>query len=278
MKSFWFTQKFAPFEKPFIKSSVLVKRKIFSKKTPYQKLEIFDTNLFGKYLVLDGITQTTEKDEFFYHEMMVHLPFLYHGNAKKVLIIGGGDGGILKQALKYPIEEAHLAEIDKDVIDATIKYMPSLWGKSFEDRRSKIFIGDGLKFVKKFRNYFDITILDLTDPSGPSKFLYSTKFYKDVKNALKKDGIVLTQSGTFPSMIDDIQMVKKNLSSVFRFVKTHLGIVPSFGIGLNSYTIASGTSLEIDLKTLQNRYKKFKLDTKYYTPELHLSSGFLPQF
>lgn len=278
MKSFWFNQKIAPLEKPFVRSSVLVKRKVFSKKTPYQKLDIFDNNLFGKCLVLDGIIQTTEKDEFFYHEMMVHLPFICHGNVKKVLIIGGGDGGILKEALKYPIEEAHLAEIDKEVIDATRKYMPSLWGKSFEDKRSRIFIGDGLDFVKKFSNYFDVAILDLTDPSGPSKFLYSPKFYRDVQKTLKSDGILLTQSGTFPSMIDDISMIKKNLGDAFPFVKVYFGVVPSFGVGLHSYTIGSKKNLDIDLKTIQERYKKFKLDTKYYTPELHLSSGFLPKF
>lgn len=276
MKSKWFFQKFAPFEKPYEKTGILIKRKILSKKTPYQKLEILDTYQYGKVLVLDGIIQTTEKDEFFYHEMMVHVPLLYHKNPKKILIIGAGDGGVLEEVLKHPVKEAWMVELDKEVIEVSKKYLRSICKNAFEDKRSKVFIEDGLKFIKKFKDYFDVVIIDLTDPSGPSKLLYSPKFYRDVSLALKKDGIVLTQSGAFPTMVTGIRFIKKNLEKVFPFVKMHLGVVPAYGVGLYSFIIGSKKSLKIDLRTVQKRFKKLNLDTQYYNPEIHLASGYLP--
>jgi spermidine synthase len=153
--------------------------------------------------------------------------------------------------------------------------MPSLCGKSFEDKRTKVFIDDGLKFVKNYKNYFDVVILDLTDPSGPSKFLYSVNFYKDIYAALKNDGLLLTQSGVYPSMLEGLGMVRKNLKAVFPFMKTHLGLVPSFGVGLNSYTLGSKKSLDMNLKTVQERFSQLKINTKYYTPEIHLASAVL---
>jgi spermidine synthase len=278
MSDYWFFPNFAPFERPYEKTGILIKRKILSKQTKYQKMEIIDSYLYGKVLVLDGIIQITEKDEFLYHEMMVHVPFLYHGNVQKVLIIGGGDGGVLKQAIKHPIKEACLVDIDKEVTEMIKKYIPSICGKAFEDKRSKVFFEDGLKFIKGFRDYFDVVIIDLTDPSGPSKTLYSPKFYKDVHLALKNNGLVLTQTGTFPSMKEGLKMVRKNLKEVFPYVKTHLGMVNSFGVGLCSYTIGSKVSLNADLKTIQDRFAKLKLNTKYYNPEIHIATGILPNF
>jgi spermidine synthase len=276
MKSKWFFPKFAPFQQSWEKTGILIKDKIISVKTKYQQLEILDSYLYGKVLVLDGIIQTAEKGEFFYHEMIVNLPFMYHGNVEKILIIGGGDGGTLREVLKHPVKEAHVAEIDEKVIEMSKKYLPSVSKNSFEDKRTKLFVGDGIEFVKKFKNYFDVIIMDLTDPSGPSQFLFSSEFYKYVSAALKKDGIAITQSGTFPDQADEIKMVKDNMKNVFPFVKTHLGIVPQYGIGIFSYSIGSKKPLETNLKTIKSRFEKLKLDTKYYNPEIHLASSALP--
>ena len=277
MKPRWFFQKFEGGETPSEKTGILVKRKILSKKTPYQKLEVLDTYLYGKVLVLDGIVQTTEKDEFYYHEMMTHLPLIYHGNAKKVLIIGGGDGGTLEEVLKHPVKEVQMVELDREVIEVSKKYLPSICKKAFEDKRSKVIIEDGLKFIKKFRNYFDIVIIDLTDlSSGPSKLLYSPRFYSNVSLALKKDGMVITHSNNFPTMLTTMMRIKKNIRKVFPYVKMHLGIVPAYGGDLFSYTLGSKKSLEIDLKIVQRRFKQLKLHTKYYNPEFHLASGVMP--
>ena len=277
MKSKWFFPKFAPYEKPYEKTGILIKNKILSIRTKYQKLEILDSYLYGKVLVLDGIIQTAEKCEFFYHEMLVNLPLIYHGNVESVLIIGGGDGGALKEVLKHTVKEVHMAEIDGKVIEMSRKYLPSVSKSAFDDKRTKLFVGDGIEFVKKFKDYFDAVIIDLTDPSGPSQFLFSPKFYRSIFLALKKDGIVITQSGSFPSQTEEINMVKENMKQVFPFVKTHLGLVPQYGIGLFSYTIGSKKSLNVDLKTVKKRFEKLKIDTKYYTPEIHLASGALPK-
>jgi spermidine synthase len=277
MKSKWFFPKFAPYEKPYEKTGILIKNKILSIRTKYQKLEILDSYLYGKVLVLDGIIQTAEKGEFFYHEMLVNLPLIYHGNVESVLIIGGGDGGALKEVLKHTVKEVHMAEIDGKVIEMSRKYLPSVSKSAFDDKRTKLFVGDGIEFVKKFKDYFDAVIIDLTDPSGPSQFLFSPKFYRSIFLALKKDGIVITQSGSFPSQTEEINMVKENMKQVFPFVKTHLGLVPQYGIGLFSYTIGSKKSLNVDLKTVKKRFEKLKIDTKYYTPEIHLASGALPK-
>ena len=277
MKSKWFFPKFAPYEKPYEKTGILIKNKILSIRTKYQKLEILDSYLYGKVLVLDGIIQTAEKGEFFYHEMLVNLPLIYHGNVESVLIIGGGDGGALKEVLKHTVKEVHMAEIDGKVIEMSRKYLPSVSKSAFDDKRTKLFVGDGIEFVKKFKDYFDAVIIDLTDPSGPSQFLFSPKFYRSIFLALKKDGIVITQSGSFPSQTEEINMVKENMKQVFPFVKTHLGLVPQYGIGLFSYTIGSKKSLNVDMKTVKKRFEKLKIDTKYYTPEIHLASGALPK-
>jgi len=277
MKSKWFFPKFAPYEKPYEKTGILIKNKILSIRTKYQKLEILDSYLYGKVLVLDGIIQTAEKGEFFYHEMLVNLPLIYHGNVESVLIIGGGDGGALKEVLKHTVKEVHMAEIDGKVIEMSRKYLPSVSKSAFDDKRTKLFVGDGIEFVKKFKDYFDAVIIDLTDPSGPSQFLFSPKFYRSIFLALKKDGIVITQSGSFPSQTEEINMVKENMKQVFPFVKTHLGLVPQYGIVLFSYTIGSKKSLNVDLKTVKKRFEKLKIDTKYYTPEIHLASGALPK-
>jgi len=276
MKSKWFFPRFAPYEKPYEKTGILIKNKVLSIRTKYQRLEILDSYLYGRVLVLDGIIQTAEKGEFFYHEMIVNLPLIYHGNVERVLIIGGGDGGALEEALKHPVKEVHMAEIDGKVIEMSRKYLPSVSRGAFDDKRTKLFVGDGIEYVKKFKDYFDAVIIDLTDPSGPSQFLFSPKFYKSIFSALKKDGIAVTQSGSFPSQMEEVSMVKENMEQVFPFVKTHLGLVPQYGIGLFSYSIGSKKSLNIDLKTVQKRFDRLKIDTKYYNPEIHLASGALP--
>ncbi len=273
----WLEEKEIPFQKNYIKQRILIKKRIISKKTPFQKIEIFDSFQYGRILVLDGVIQTTEKDEFFYHEMIAHLPLFYHGNAENVLIIGGGDGGALEEVLKHPVKEVWLCEIDEEVIKISRKYLRSISKNAFEDKRVKIAIEDGGEFVKKFRNYFDVIIVDLTDPYGPSKKLYSQKFYKYVAQALRK-GIVIVQSGNAYFQFEELKMVKENIEKIFQFVKIHLTEVPSC-YGIYSFVLGSRKNLfKISLKELKKRYEKLKIDTQYYNPEIHIASGILPNF
>jgi spermidine synthase len=167
-KDFWIYENFPP-DDPIVRTGLRAKRRLFSQRSPYQKIEVVDTYDYGRVLILDGIFQTSKEDEFIYHEMMAHLPLFYHASPQKVLIIGGGDGGVLREVLRHPIEKAYLVEIDKKVIEVAKKFLPFIPQRAFQDKRAEIIIGDGAKFVKEYRDFFDVVIIDSTDPIGPAK-------------------------------------------------------------------------------------------------------------
>jgi spermidine synthase len=278
----WFFEKAIPNLRieETTKLAIKIKKKIFSGRSKYQKIEIIDTYPLGRILVLDGIIQLSQVDEFIYHEMITHLPLLYYPNPKKVLIIGGGDGGTLRETLKHPIKEVYLVEIDKKVIDISKKYLPFVSKNVFRERRVKIFIGDGLKFIKNYKNFFDVIIIDSTDPIGPSVSLFSKKFYQEVYRALNKNGIMITQSGTLFAQFSQVKKIFNNLKTVFPFVKIHLATIPAYGEGEFSFTVGSKkVNLErINPAVIKNIYKKINLKTKYYSPEIHFSSAILPKY
>lgn len=275
----WLTEKILPGINPDHKISIEIKKKIASFRGKYQKIEVFDTSFYGRMLVLDGIFNLAEKDEFIYHEMMAHLPLFSFANSEKVLIIGGGDGGILREVLKHKIKEVYLVDIDKDVIEISKKYLPFVHQGAFENKKAKVIIGDGIKFIKEYKNYFDVVIIDSTDPSKSSAGLFAKSFYKGVFNALTKQGIIIAQTGGFLEQIREIKKVFDNLKTVFPFVKIHRVCIPCYGNGEFSLTMASKNNLKkIDFKIINDRYKKSKLKTKYYSPEIHITSGFLPQY
>jgi len=170
---------------------------IHKEKTSYQNLKIYKTERFGNLLLLDGAIQTTEKDEFIYHEMLTHTVMLLHPEPREVLIIGGGDGGILKEVLKYKsVKRAHLVEIDERVIEISKKYLKNICQKAFQDKRVKIIIEDGAKFIKETSEKFDIIIIDSPDPVGVAKVLFSHKFYKDNFAHLTEEGLMIRQTGS----------------------------------------------------------------------------------
>jgi len=251
------------------------------KKTPYQYIEILKTERFGNVLFLDGTIQTTEKDEFIYHEMLTHLAMLLHSCPRKVLIIGGGDGGILRETLKYAVvQEAVLVEIDEKVIELSKKYFKNICKKSFEDRRSKVIIEDGAKFIKRCSKKFDVVIIDSPDPIGKAKVLFSPRFYKDISSVLEEKGVMIRQTG---STILQGRELKKNwqiLKNIFPYVWIHLISVPTYIGGFFSLTVASkGVNLlSLSPKILKQRIRKFNLKTKYYNSDLHFASAVLPEY
>ncbi len=193
MKETWFYESLFP----SVRLGLKVRKVLVSNKSQYQKISILDTYQFGKVLVLDGVVQTTERDEFIYHEILTHLPMLSHPQPDRVLIIGGGDGGILREVLKYPVKEVFLVEIDKKVIELSKTYLSAICRNSFNDRRANIIIDDGVNFVKERKRKFDVVIVDSSDPIGPAKVLFSSKFYTDVFNILSHDyGIFVQQTGS----------------------------------------------------------------------------------
>jgi len=267
-----------PYGSVKIKSLLGIKKQLYSGRSLFQKIEVYETQSFGRVLVLDGIFQTSEKDGFIYHEMLCQLPLFCHRHPKKVLIIGGGDGGSLREILKHPIDKVWLVEIDKKVIEISKKYLPSISRRSFDSKKAEIIIGNGLKFIKKYKNFFDVIILDSSDPSGPARKLFSSEFYKDVKRALKKNGVISVQSGSLTVQPKLVSLINQRLKKIFSFVQTHFACVPLYQAGEYAFILASDNNLnKISSAVLKKRFSKLSLKTKYYSPEIHFSSKVLPK-
>ena len=278
-KEKWFFEKEVPYDTSNIKIGIKIKNKLYSGKSPFQKIEAYDTYSYGKILVLDGIVQTSEKDEFIYHEMLCQVPMFLHRNPKRILIIGGGDGGALEELLKHRVEKVWMAEIDKKVIDISRKYLASISKGAFKNKKAEVIIGDGKKFIKRYNDFFDVIILDLSDPGGPAKDLISLNFYKDVKKALKKNGIVSIQSGSFTCQPKLVSTIFNRIKKIFPFAEIRRAVVPCYQAGEYSFTIGSKSNLKkITFKDIDKKYKKLKLNLKYYSPEIHFTSKVLPEY
>ncbi len=186
----WYTEKYDD----VLGLTFKIKSMLHSEQSDFQKVEVIDTEAYGKMLLLDGLVMTTEKDEFFYHEMITHVPMLSHPNPERVLVVGGGDGGTVREVLNHPsVKEVVLCEIDKAVIDVSRKYLPSIAGK-LDDNRVKINVEDAVEYMKRQKNTFDVILIDSTDPLGPGVGLFTKEFYTNVKNALKENGVMAAQS------------------------------------------------------------------------------------
>ncbi len=264
-----------------VKLGIKVRQPIVSEKSRYQRIDILDTYKFGRVLVLDGVVQTTEGDEFIYHEMLAHLPLLSHPHPGRVLIIGGGDGGILREVLKHPVKEVFLVEIDEKVIELSKIYLPAICRSSFDDRRVKIIIDDGGNFIEDCKRKFDVAIIDSSDPIGPAKVLFSQKFYRDSFNVLSNsEGIFTQQTGSPFLQGEELPCAYKTLRKIFPFVVTFLAAVPTYIGGFFSFVFASRgiDPLKVRFSEIERRYRKLKLKTRYYNPEIHLASFALPAY
>ncbi|SEF55076.1 spermidine synthase [Caloramator fervidus] len=251
-----------------------VKETLVRKKTQYQDLAIVDTEIFGRMLVLDGIVQTTVKDEFVYHEMITHIPLFTHPNPKKVLVVGGGDGGAIREILKHKsVEKAVLCEIDGDVIEECKKYLPEI-SCALDDPRCEIFVGDGIQYVKEHKNEFDVIIVDSTDPFSIAEGLFGGNFYKDIYNALTEDGIFVAQTETPFYLPETVKKVFNDARNIFPITKLFMAAIPTYPGGYWSFTIGSKKydPTEVDITKIPD------LDTKYYTPEIHKACFVLPKY
>lgn len=254
---------------------------LYTGQTKFQKIELYDTPLFGKLLKLDGQFQTSEKDEHFYHEVQVHVPLCAHPKPENVLIIGAGDGGILKNVLMHKtVKKAVMVEIDSGVVEFSMKYLQSVCGKAFKDKRAHVIIGDGKKFVEETQDKFDVIILDLTDPLGPSKALYTKEFYQSLKKLLNKNGIVQLHIELCVTRPQISKMVYDRLASVFKYSVPSASYVPLYGglmaFATNSDSIDAGkTDPKLIEKRLSERGVK---NLKLYNGEFHSGIFKLPNF
>lgn len=246
---------------------------LLSKKTKFQQLDMYETTAFGRLFVLDGVFMTAEKDEHCYHEMIVHVPMMVHPHPKKVLVIGGGDGGTVREVLKHEaVEEVHLCEIDREVIEACKEFLPSISCK-LDDPKVTILFEDGAAFVKKNKNTYDIIIVDSSDPIGPAKILFEKPFYQDVHDALKDDGIAVAQCESFFFHGDLIKDVLATNKSLYPIVEYYYTLVPTYPSGMIGFSFCSKKYKPKDIFN-----KPAPKDLKYYTPEVHHASFCLPMF
>jgi spermidine synthase len=248
---------------------------------PHQHLELFENASFGRVLTLDGIVQTTEADEFFYHEMLAHVPVLAHGAARRVLIVGGGDGGMLEEVLKHrTVESATLVDIDRTVIDISRQYLRSICGEAFEDPRSEVVIADGARFVAETADRFDVIIVDSPDPVGPAEVLFGGDFYRDCKRCLAPGGVLVTQNGVPFLQAAELAATIAHLRTLFADARCYLTTVPTYVGGAMALGWASEDAAlaRVPLAVLEERFAETAIATRYYTPEVHLGAFALPRY
>ncbi|MEA3368926.1 MAG: polyamine aminopropyltransferase [Candidatus Ratteibacteria bacterium] len=250
-----------------------VKRRICRKMTSYQKAEIFKTYSLGKLFALDDVVMLTEKDEAFYHEMLVHPAMFLHRWPSDILIIGGGDGGTLREVLRHrPVDKALMVEIDGGVVEVCKKYLPRINQGAFADKRTDLLILDGAKFLKETKSKFDIILVDSTDPIGPGKILFSRPFYQAARRALNKGGLFACQSGSPFYQGAVLRQSYLKLKKIFPWVKVYLGFIPAYPGGLWSFCLAGVSAYDI------SRPIKLPFSTKFYNSQIHQAAFKLPQF
>lgn len=253
----------------------------FEEKSEHQHIIIFHNSKFGRVMALDGIVQTTERDEFIYHEMLTHVPVFGHGHVENVLIVGGGDGGMLREICRHKtIKKVTMVEIDKAVVDMCRTYLPGHSQGAFDDSRLNLVISDGAEFVKETDDKFDIIIIDSTDPIGPGEVLFTNDFYTNCKNRLKEGGIIVTQNGVVFFQIDEVKNTAQSFRNLFRdwhfytaSVPTYIGGIMAFGWGTDNPELRN-----VPLETLINRSRSANITTRYYNPYIHKASFGLPQY
>ncbi len=257
--------------------SLRVKYKLFEKKTPYQKIEIFDSYDYGRVMALDGFIMLTEKDEFIYHEMIAHVPLFTHPEPKHVLVIGGGDGGAVREILKHKsIEKVELVEIDEEVVKTSKIYFPEI-ASYLEDERVEINFQDGIEYVKFKHGVYDIILIDSPDPVGPAVGLFEESFYKNAFASLNDSGIIVAQSESpfiFPDLIKRVFSIFKKYFPIVHF---YIANVPTYASGMISFVLGSRKFDPIkDFNP--ERVKSFVSTLKYYNEKVHLASFALPNF
>lgn len=254
---------------------------IHREKTEHQDLVIFENKAMGRVLALDGIIQTTEGDEYFYHEMMGHVPLFAHGNAKHVLIIGGGDGGLLEEVLKHKsVERVVMVEIDRYVIDLSKKYLPTIPGNAFEDPRTKIVIADGAKYAAEATEQFDVIMVDSTDPMGPGEVLFRSEFYANCKRRMNPGGIMVTQNGVPFFQTGEVTTTWRRLTPIYPDVSFYVVPVPTYYGGFMTISWASlePKHRQTPVAEIEGRFKAAGIETKYYNPAIHQACFALPNY
>ncbi len=272
---FWFTEQHTA----GVNFSIRVDRQLFTAQSEFQRIDVFESKEFGRFLTLDGFMMLTEKDEYIYHEMMVHVPLAVNPSAKKVLVIGAGDGGVIRELTRYAtIEHIDMVEIDELVVEVCRKYLP-LTACCLDDPRVHITYQDGLKYVRTKENEYDLIIVDSTDPFGPGEGLFTKEFYGNCYKALNENGIIVNQHES-PFYHDDaiaMQRAHKRIVESFPISKVYQAHIPTYPSGHWLFGFASKKYHPI--KDFNGtKWNALGLGTKYYNTQLHVGSFALPNY
>ena len=261
------------------KFDIKINKQIHSEQTPCQKIDFFKSDEFGTFFTLDGYMMVNERDEFIYHDMIVHVPMAVNPNIKRVLVIGGGDGGTVRELTRYEkIEEIYFVEIDERVVQLCQKYLPLTASKS-KNKRVRMYFEDGVKFVKKYKDYYDLIIVDSTDPIGPGEGLFTIGFYRDCYNALNKSGILVNQHES-PYYAEDAREMKRahaKLKNIFEIARVYQYHMPTYASGHWLFGFASKV-LDPIKDHKRDEWEKLGLKTKYYNSDIHIGSFMLPTY
>ncbi len=248
--------------------------------TEHQHLVLFENSRFGRVLMLDGATQVTTGDEFVYHEMMTHVPILAHGRVRRVLVIGGGDGGIAREALKHDVERLIQVEIDRAVVDFSREYLPEVSAGAFDDPRMELIVADGMEYVASPGGRFDVIVVDSTDPQGPGAVLFSERFYRAAKARLAEGGVIVTQNGVPFLQPDELVSTMTCFGRLFADAGCYLAVIPTYigGFMAMGWGTDDAGLRAVPLETLEARFRAARLETRYYTPAVHKAAFALPRF
>ena len=262
-----------------VRFSIKVDKELYSEQTEFQRIDILESKEFGKFFTLDGLMMVTEKDEFIYHEMIVHVPMAVNLNIKKVLVIGAGDGGTIRELTKYKsIEKIDMVEIDKRVVEVCKEYLPQTACK-LDDERVSIFYQDGLKFVRGKENEYDLIIVDSTDPFGPGEGLFTKEFYGNCYKALTEEGILVNQheSPYYAEYAKSMKDAHEKIQGIFKVHKVYQAHIPTYPSGHWLFGFASKKYNPIkDIKA--NEWNELGIETNYYNTELHVGCFALPTY
>lgn len=260
--------------------SLRVDKILYEGEVDHQHLIVFENEIFGRLFALNGFIQVSTRDEFIYHEMVTHVPVLAHGAAKRVLVIGGGDGGAIRELFRHQsIEHVTMVEIEGSVVDFSKEWFPTISDGAFDDPRLNLVIADGAKFVKETDDRFDVIIVDSTDPVGPGKVLFTEEFYGDCRRCLTDEGIMITQCGLPFLQPAELKTAYTNQSAHFA-APTYFSIaVPAYSGGIMTIGFARAGGENPSLEVIERRVAASGIDCfKYYTPSVHKAAFALPAY
>lgn len=270
---------FSEFHSKGVKLSIRIDKQLYSGKSDFQRIDVYDSEELGKFFTLDGYIMITEKDEFIYHDMIVHVPMATNPNIENVLVIGAGDGGTVRELVRYKsIKKIDMVEIDRMVVDVCRKYFPNST-KGLDDPRVNLLFEDGLKFISDKVNEYDLIIVDSTDPIGPGEGLFTSEFYGNCYKSLKRDGILVNQheSPFYDEYSRLMQRAHKRIREFFPISKVYQVHIPTYASGHWLFGFASKTYDPVkDLD--ENKWNALGLTTKYYNTDIHKGAFAIPNY